>query len=175
MFPRRTFPWRPVPRRLLAAAALLAYLAAALGLPLPPPVAVEAGGGAFACQGRLCGCRTAEDCSHHCCCHAAAPSCPHCAARAARDEECPHCSGKDPTAVCRHGMTHSGAPWHPVLSALGCRGEVASWVFVGAVPAVPPAGPALISPVASGRLTPGDLAAARVSLAPPLPPPRLLF
>ena len=48
--------------------ALLAYLAATVGLPLPPPPIVKDGGKAFPCQGRACGCQTAEECWRHCCC-----------------------------------------------------------------------------------------------------------
>jgi hypothetical protein len=61
--------WRPIPRRLIAAGALLAYLAATIGLPFPPPLIVKDGGKPFPCQGHACGCQTAEDCWRHCCCH----------------------------------------------------------------------------------------------------------
>ena len=49
--------------------ALLAYWAAALGLPVPPPPVIKDGGKQFMCQGQACGCQTAEECWRHCCCH----------------------------------------------------------------------------------------------------------
>ena len=58
-----------MPRRLIAVGAILAYLAAAIGLPLPPAVVIKDGGKPFPCQGHACGCQTAEECWRHCCCH----------------------------------------------------------------------------------------------------------
>ncbi|HEX5444898.1 MAG TPA: hypothetical protein VFW87_13765 [Pirellulales bacterium] len=54
-------------RRAFALAAVLAYVAAAVGVPLP------VGGGkdrsvAFPCMDRPCGCRDARGCKEHCCC-----------------------------------------------------------------------------------------------------------
>ncbi len=54
-------------RRGFALAAVLAYVAAAVGVPLP------VGGGkdrsvAFPCMDRPCGCRDARGCKEHCCC-----------------------------------------------------------------------------------------------------------
>jgi hypothetical protein len=66
---RRSVSWRPLSRRLIAAGAILAYLAAAFGLPLPPPAVIKDGGKPFMCQGQACGCQTAEECWRHCCCH----------------------------------------------------------------------------------------------------------
>ena len=65
----RSVSWRPLFRRLIAIGVLFAYLAAAIGLPIPPPLIVKDGGKPFPCQGHACGCQTAEDCWRHCCCH----------------------------------------------------------------------------------------------------------
>jgi hypothetical protein len=66
---RRKRTWRSIGRRLIAAGALFAYLAATIGLPLPPPLIIKDGGKPFMCQGHACGCQTAEECWRHCCCH----------------------------------------------------------------------------------------------------------
>jgi hypothetical protein len=54
-------------RRLTAALLAVAYLVSVIGLPLPAGAA-RPGGGAFPCQGHACGCLSAEECWHHCCC-----------------------------------------------------------------------------------------------------------
>jgi hypothetical protein len=65
---RNTF-WRPLPRRLSAGAALLSYLAATLGLPLPALSRKKEKNQPFPCQNNPCGCQTAEQCWQHCCCY----------------------------------------------------------------------------------------------------------
>jgi hypothetical protein len=62
-----TSTWRSLTRRLPARLALVCYVFAAIGLPLPafPGKAV---GQPFPCQDHPCGCRTAEQCWRHCCC-----------------------------------------------------------------------------------------------------------
>jgi hypothetical protein len=64
---RRNIPWRSLRHRLAAGVALCAYLAAALGLPLPASPPREKGQ-PFPCMDHPCGCRTAEQCWTHCCC-----------------------------------------------------------------------------------------------------------
>ena len=56
---RPTIPWRSLPRRLVA---LVAYLTAAVGMPLPAS-ALKAGGLPFPCQSLLCGCENAAQCN----------------------------------------------------------------------------------------------------------------
>jgi hypothetical protein len=69
MFSLRWSPcWRAWPRRLCAAVTLLAYLAAALGVPLPAAAPPKDRGEPFPCQDHPCGCRTAEQCWRGCCC-----------------------------------------------------------------------------------------------------------
>jgi hypothetical protein len=65
-FRSNTF-WRPLRRRLPAVLALVAYLAAALGMPLPTPAHRDRSQ-PFPCQNHACGCQTAEQCWRHCCC-----------------------------------------------------------------------------------------------------------
>jgi len=59
--------WRPLRRRLPAVFALLAYLTAALGMPLPN-LAHKDRSQLFPCQNHACGCQSAEQCWRHCCC-----------------------------------------------------------------------------------------------------------
>lgn len=58
-------------RRLVVALAALAYLATAVGLPLPAR-ALQDPSAPFPCQDHGCGCLTAEQCWHACCCFSAA-------------------------------------------------------------------------------------------------------
>jgi hypothetical protein len=64
---RRNLFRRPLIRRLCSGLALIAYLVAAIGFPLPIPAEKESSQ-PFPCQGHQCGCRTAEQCWSHCCC-----------------------------------------------------------------------------------------------------------
>src|SRR4051794_16978264 len=63
----RTTSWGPLRRRLWAGVTLVAYLLAALGVPLPASARKEPGV-PFPCQDHPCGCRTAEQCWAACCC-----------------------------------------------------------------------------------------------------------
>jgi hypothetical protein len=72
MLPRWCLRWRSLPRRLCAGITLLAYLTAALGLPLPVSAARSKKGGVpFPCQDNPCGCQSAEECWRGCCCFTA--------------------------------------------------------------------------------------------------------
>jgi len=59
---RRTFR-----RKATASLALVAYLISAFGLPLPA-LATKNLGERYPCEGRVCGCASAEECWRHCCC-----------------------------------------------------------------------------------------------------------
>jgi hypothetical protein len=59
--------WRRPARRVCAGVALVAYLLAAIGFPVPASAAKSAGA-PFPCQNHACGCRTAEQCWRSCCC-----------------------------------------------------------------------------------------------------------
>lgn len=55
-------------RRLVVGLCLGAYLAMAIGFPLPRATQVEAGAKPFPCQHHRCGCHSAEHCWRSCCC-----------------------------------------------------------------------------------------------------------
>ena len=59
--------WRLLARRLCVSLVLLSYLAAATGVPVPAAVSKDLSQ-PFPCQGRACGCKSAEECWHRCCC-----------------------------------------------------------------------------------------------------------
>jgi hypothetical protein len=65
-FPRRRF-WLALRYRLGVLGACLAYLLAALEIPLPVFVHKNSSQ-PFPCQNHACGCQTAEQCWSHCCC-----------------------------------------------------------------------------------------------------------
>src|SRR4051812_32903920 len=67
---RRLLPVTRI-RSLVTSCALLGYLTAALGVPLPQ-VTTKAGGAPFPCQHHACGCSSAEECWRGCCCFTAA-------------------------------------------------------------------------------------------------------
>ena len=179
---RRYIPGRVVSRRLTAAVALLAYLAASFGLPVPAPAAPKDRSRPYPCMDNPCGCSCAEDCWRHCCCmtpeerwawaeaHNVTP--PDYAERPAANgdhadqhADCPHC---------RHAASHPGSPWGLAIAPLSCRGTT-QWIVSGFVPAPDPARPDRSSPVAAGRLAAADVTPRRLSQAPPLPPPRISF
>jgi hypothetical protein len=59
--------WPALTRKLLASAVLISYLATATGLPLPI-LPDKDRSQPFPCQNHACGCQSAQDCWHHCCC-----------------------------------------------------------------------------------------------------------
>jgi len=63
-------PARPAARRPLAAACLVFYLLAWIGMPLPvaPPRPAGATAERYPCEHHHCGCNTAEQCWTNCCC-----------------------------------------------------------------------------------------------------------
>jgi hypothetical protein len=64
---RRHTVWRLLQPRLTAGLALLAYLSASFGFPLPVPAGKDHSQ-RYPCENHPCGCRCAEDCWRHCCC-----------------------------------------------------------------------------------------------------------
>ncbi len=60
--------WRPLPRRTIAGLALVSFLAASVGFPIPVFSRKKEADQPFPCQGHGCGCQTAEQCWRHCCC-----------------------------------------------------------------------------------------------------------
>jgi hypothetical protein len=64
---RRTIFWRSLAHRACAVWTLVAYVATAIGLPLPI-IPTKDRSRPYPCQNHLCGCRTADDCARYCCC-----------------------------------------------------------------------------------------------------------
>ena len=186
---RRYILGRIARTRLTAAVALLAYLAASFGLPVPAPAAPKDRSRPYPCMDNPCGCSCAEECWRHCCCmtpeerwawaeaHNVQP--PDYAERPAADDRgnttsgdagaehagCPHC---------RRAASQRGSLWGLAVAPLSCRGTT-QWVVSGVVPAPDSARPDESSPVAAERLAVADVAPRRLSQAPPLPPPRVSF
>jgi hypothetical protein len=152
-------------RRACAVVALVAYLVATVGFPVPARnTANESVAGPL----RPCGCPSAGP-RRHCCCSAGGGACcsnraahpaPCCAKRAAHQEQ-----PAQPAPV-------GGVGWVPGLAALSCQGAGTLWIASGAV-SVPPAplvwaGHAL----PAGWLSPPSEHFVGLSLVPPDPPPR---
>jgi hypothetical protein len=68
MFRFRGDAWRRGAHRLCAGLALAAYLATAVGFPMPADVVGKDRSRPFPCQDHRCACRSAEACWSHCCC-----------------------------------------------------------------------------------------------------------
>jgi hypothetical protein len=66
-WPQRNISWRRFTYRSVACVALVGYLAAAIGFPLPR-LPQKDHSRPFPCQDHPCGCQTAEQCWRHCCC-----------------------------------------------------------------------------------------------------------
>jgi hypothetical protein len=190
--------WQTVGRRLLVGVATCGYLAAALGLPVPVrPVRVQ--GVPYLCQGGCCGCRNAEDCWRHCCCHTPAER--HAWARAngitppdyaepdtglgwnsprqrdleAQSPPC-HCEGQDPSSPCNLAAESPGRGrlvWRLVgLSTRHCQGVLADWSQVNTGAAPPPRFAWNPDWPCQAFEFLADDSASPLHLRPPLPPPR---
>jgi hypothetical protein len=64
---QRKLTWRYLGRRIMSGVVLVAYVAVAIGVPVPA-YAIKDPGYSFPCQFHTCGCRTAEQCWRRCCC-----------------------------------------------------------------------------------------------------------
>ena len=192
-FRRKTF-WRCLRRRCCAGLALVAYLIAAAGIPLPAAHARKETSQPFPCMNNLCGCETAEQCWRGCCCltpeqrwawaKANDVQPPEYAERPAAPDESeappPHscCAAEDsPKDCCKPegkeaGPARPGVRWILGAAALRCRGLTAQWVSAGAV--LPPDPPVtwVPGPVAECRVPHFASQASPRSEAPPIPPPR---
>ncbi len=173
--------WRNLRRRCLALAALAAYLAASVGLPVPAAAAHKDLSKPYPCMNNPCGCLCAEDCWRHCCCTtpeerwawAAANNVtpPDYAERPAAHDEgaaspesslCPHC---------HLGTPASGPRGVTTASPLRCQGLGTLWVTVGTTTAPSPLAWRPATAVAD-RLTHLDQVPSPLSRAPASPPPR---
>jgi hypothetical protein len=173
-------------RRLTAALALLAYIVSAVGLPLRAHAGKHSAE-PFPCMNHACGCHTAQQCWHGCCCmsaeaklawavaHGVVP--PAYAVLPAHDE---HPKGDCHSGcACKHDCrSESGkkvtsrTAWVIHIDALPCRGNLTFW-STSAV-ATPP-GPALswapLLPLV-GFVSCHPLVLQRPILSPRVPPPR---
>jgi hypothetical protein len=70
LWPSRRNTWLRVVHRLCASVVLVAYVATAVGLPMPVLQAKDRSQ-PFICQNHVCGCHNAQDCWQHCCCYSA--------------------------------------------------------------------------------------------------------
>jgi hypothetical protein len=192
---RNTF-WRRLPRRVCAVVALLAYLLAAVGFPVPA-AHLKKSGIPFPCQDHPCGCQSAEQCWCSCCCftveqrwawareHHVEP--PAYAARPSDSEPhahaCAHHAGAPHSACCdkerpadpakeEQSAPAGGVRWTIGALALGCRGQGTLWITSGAV--APPPAPFAWEPhpAPAGWLSPSPKSPLSLSRAPLDPPPR---
>jgi hypothetical protein len=196
---RKTFE-PPLRRRLCAGLALVSYLAASIGFPLPVPSRSFAGKPS-SCTRSPCGCPTALHCAGHCCCSSGgkhgsmeqplprcepeeAPARPHascchpaepalkpcCAAKAAHRSCCQPASR--PPAKSPAPAPRNGFRWVLGLAAQQCHGHSTLWVSVGTV--LPPGPPVTWNPYPAciGWLAAFDTFPLIRTSTPPEPPPR---
>jgi hypothetical protein len=138
--------------RACAGVALVGFLTATLGFPLPP-VASKDRSRPYPCQDHACGCQSAEECWQHCCCFTAAERWawareqhvqpPAYAAKAAATCGAPCCQAGGGTGCCTDHSAHKArrqhsAPWVAGMAARHCHGQASLWLAAGAVTPPPP-------------------------------------
>jgi hypothetical protein len=178
-------------RRPFVAAALLSYLFASGGLPVPSTTGGKDQRHAFICQDHACGCVSAEQCWNACCCFslderiawAAQHNAPPPAGiepilASSRAAQCcdssvgaQHCG--PPSQQERHApRAGSGVKLSFGFNVLRCRGLSTEWITIGAVEAPPPR--VAWSPDATviERIASHSDWLLRATLTPPVPPPR---
>ena len=170
------------------------YLAVALGLPIPLPRAATATAAKdaskpFLCMNSPCGCRDADQCWHHCCCHTLAerlqwarqnhiqpPDDVIAEAKAegiewntSTDDD--GCTGDDADQHEHH--EHGAAPGRVVLSQmLECQGLGGHWL-AAVVSLLPPAAVRSTIPLIHlGGVALFQVRPTSLSADPPTPPPR---
>jgi hypothetical protein len=199
-FTRRRF-WIALRYRLGVLGVCLAYLLAALEIPLPVFVH-KISSQPFPCQDHACGCQTAEQCWSHCCCfsveerwawarvHNVEP--PVYAERPADNSaaqgwntaklrECDDTIAKCCCCAHKSAATAKGdcAPvgmsvkWVTAITAWGCRGYSTLWLSAGAVLPVPPLAAWSPDNTPPSRICLPPVRADMVPFTPPDPPPRL--
>jgi hypothetical protein len=126
--------WRLLRRRLCAGVILLAYVVAAIGVPVPDAPAKSA----HACGQQVCGCGTAEHCKEGgCCCSHKAPETP-------QEEKSDCCAKKKPAAskdnASPKGPAKSKANtvrWVVGISAIKCKTGATHWLSADAALPMP--------------------------------------
>jgi hypothetical protein len=179
-FIRKTL-WRALRRRLPAALTLIAYLIAALGVPVPAES--RSGNGV-----KACGCSTEECHDGQCCCapkpappkptgtcceHKPGCMMPCCQHRPPADPPKPPVKPTEPQPPANEDDDASGSVTVLVgIAAMKCRGHSTLWVSTGAslpVPAVVAWQPAF---VLEGWMPTTSEHAGSINSIPPVPPPR---
>lgn len=107
-------------RSLLVAALALAYLAGSIGFPLPARLPAPVAGAGYACQGRGCGCDSADQCRQRCCCFPAPTA-------EEAESACPEC-----------GAAAAGTRWLSAVQERQCRGLATVWLSCGVSLPPPP-------------------------------------
>ncbi len=190
MLRRRPAFWRSLPRRLTAVTALVAYLAAVVGVPIPANARK-----ALACDHSSCGCRSADHVWNQCGCLSSgalipesaiecnAPSghpntsggcCPEGACFCCSDEHQGD-AGNSPTCH-SEGMKADPPPdkphWVSTIDKWHCQGTATVWISLGAVTPPPPAVTWQPISLASDWVSSTDESPTPFALDPPVPPPR---
>ena len=199
---RRSAGLRTLPRRFCALLALVSYVAAAVGLPVP---AASKGTPSFPCQHRHCGCMNPDDCRHDCACsgsleetestpeRADTNSCASCTESEPAEADCAccqsnaaDCCGENAQTDCpmcakRHAAKKKLNPsdpdsssWHWLLgeSVHKCKGQSILWVTLGTV--LPACCETVfVAPMpAIGSVVELNPILTPLPIIPPVPPPR---
>lgn len=183
----------------IGAAATVAFLAAAVGVPLPSGVRKDRSV-AFPCMYRSCGCHDAAGCKDHCCCfsnqeklawaaehHVDAtpfadtrllavedglprPSCAKCdSAETPSNDDGAACCANRPA---RQTSTIPRAGWLSIVAYRQCTGLAPLWTLLGAALPPPQVADCEHEWIVIGRVCEGDLTLTFTSFSPPTPPPR---
>lgn len=193
VFPRLKF-WRTLRYRLFIAGVGLAYLLAALDIPLPVAIHKDASQ-PFPCQDHPCGCKNAEQCWTSCCCftaeerwawarahhveppaYAEKPAAHGWNTAKLRDrdtttESC--CHAHQPAAPARVALASAAGWWTTTLAAWRCQGYSTLWVSAGSVLPVPPLAAWRPDSNPPARVCLPSVDADKVPSIPPDPPPRV--
>jgi hypothetical protein len=178
--------WQPLRRRLFGAVALVAYFAAAIGVPLPVFALHDLGQPGS--QKGPCGCPVGEQVSGHCCCSGPDEQSPWTTIAATDQAEGTSCTScaKAPKACCSshanaapqtqpsQSKPSSGKSWVLRVSAATCQCTSTVWITMGEVCPPPPLLVWVPYLLATDRVSSPDTTMGPVTLSPPDPPPRFL-
>jgi hypothetical protein len=150
--------------------ALAAYLAVAVGFPVPAANRPEHD--PSPCPPDSCACDPADRAAHRCCCCQPVPT-PQPVAEVPEPPACPHCAAESAqTESPAADRPASAWRWQGGIVTLRCRGLATVWVGTGAV--VPPPVPLTWSPTwpLADRVASTDDNLPSLVSSPPDPPPR---
>jgi len=155
-------------RRIMSSVAIVAFLAATIGVPVPQIGSVRSTNHAdedYPCRDHACGCLNAAMCQSQCCCFPK-PSAPvsTCCSRKAKTRS------PDATTPAK-----GHRPVGLVINALGCRSGYSLWMALTVVFPAPGSAPEwTVSPPIVRFTSPRERIASQSSLDPDTPPPRIL-